>query len=352
MIDPVVRRRGIGGSEVAALFGVDEYKSAFSVWMDKKTDVVPEHDSETNDRMLMGTVFEPAVLELYSRMTHRAITQPHTSYQHPERPYMVWSPDALVVDEKRGVECKVAFLEQRRKWGWEPENIPYRVQFQCWWYMAAMDYPVWDVVAFLGDGMPRIYTLQRLDAAHERAMLYRVEEWWRRYVQGDEQPGIDDSDAAARWLARIYPVHRPNSIREATAEETLILRYYIAKRVALLELEADKQRLEVAIKAAIADGEGLRWDESNVFTWKKSKDSKDSESTDWKSMAMGLLHKFVPKEEQATLCEFYTTSEPGKPGSRRIHVSHPMLRKDVTARIKERSKEEYDRAIITTDASR
>ena len=338
MIDPVVRRRGIGGSEIAALFGVDEYKSAFSVWLDKKgIRTEGDHaDEDANDRMMMGRVLEPAVLELYSRMTHRAILSPHTSYQHPDWPFMVWSPDALVVGEKRGVEAKVAFMEQRRKWGWEADAIPLRVQFQCFWYMAATDYPVWDVVAFLGDGLPRIYTLTRLDAAHERAMLQRAEEWWQRYIVGDEQPGIDDSDAAGRWLVAAYPAHRPNSIREATEEEAQLLRHYIIVRIAAAKLEATRKAQEVAIKQAIADGEGLRWDESNLFTWRKSK---DSSGTDWEAMATALLYNFV-KEPEARQ-ELYERFAITKQGTRRINVSHPMLKKDGTARIQPEQGAEY-----------
>ena len=329
-IDPAVRRRGIGGSEIAALFGVDEYKSAFGVWANKKSVENAQRnggggggDDNDDGRMLMGRVFEAPVLELYSRMTHRAITRPQTSYQHPERPYMVYSPDALVVDEKRGIEAKVAFLEQRRKWGWLSDEIPLRVQFQCFWYMAALDYPLWDVVAFLGDGLPRIYTLTRLDAALERAMLKRAEEWWRRYIEGDEQPPIDDSDEANRWLQRTYPAHRVDSIREATEDETQLLRRYISTRVDGQKLEAERKAQEVAIKAAIADGEGLRWDDSNVFTWRKAA---DSVGTDYEAMATALLHNYVKDtDERIALYDRYLIT---RKGSRRIYVNHPMLRKD------------------------
>jgi len=236
---------------------------------------------------------------------------------------MVYSPDALVEDEKRGVDAKCAFMEQRRKWGWEAHEIPMRVQMQCFWYCAAMDYPVWDVAAFLGDGMPRIYTVERLDAAHERMMLHRAEEWWRRYIEGDEQPPFDDSGEAHQWLQRTYPAHRPDTIREATDEESELLRRYIITRIAEQKIKDAVASHAVAIKRAIGDAEGLRWGDGHLLTWRKARDSK---GTDWESMATALLHNYVkdPAERLALYDRYATT----RTGSRRIHVNHPSLRKD------------------------
>jgi predicted phage-related endonuclease len=320
MIDQNVRRMGIGGSEISALFGQNEFTSAFAVWASKKGEMVEEEPTEPQ---MLGTVLEPAVLELYSRLTGYEVARPQTSFQHPTRPYMIYSPDGLCIGQKRGVDAKVAFFEPRRRWGWEPNEIPARIQFQCWWYASAYDYPVWDVAALLGDGLPRIYTVTRLDPAHERTMLERAEEWWQRYIVGDERPPLDDSDEAARWLQKTYPVHRPGSIREASTEEAQLLRHYVVVRIALQKLNATRDAQEIALKEAIGNDEGLRWGDDHLFTWKKARDSK---GTDWESMAIALLHNFVKDEtERLALYDRYATT---KANGRRIHINHPSLKKD------------------------
>jgi len=336
MIDHNIRRLGIGGSDVAAIFGADEFKDAFAVWAEKKGGFKRE-PGPGDERMMIGKVLEPAILELYGRVTGRDIEYCDVTYQHPVRKFQVYTPDALVTGEKRGVDAKAVFWDQRNKWGSvddaEP-NIPQRVLFQAWWYMSAMDYPKWDICALLGEGLPRIYTVDRLDVTAERRMLVVVEEWWRRYIVGDDRPDLGNSETAAKWLAQTYPEHKRPDMREATAEESALLERYVALRLIQRGMKAEQVGLENAIKDAIADREGLNWD-GNAFTWRRSK---DGEYLDVKALVALLLHRFVPDpDEQQRLKDDHTRT---KPGTRRIHVNHPDLRQKRYTEAVEQSEEE------------
>jgi len=316
MIDNNIRKLGIGGSDVAALFGADPYKDAFAVWAAKKGGV----EQEPDDHMLVGSVLEPAVLDLYGRITRRDVEYCNITHQHPTRPFQVYSPDALVRGQRLGVEAKVAYGPERAAWGWEGEDVPTRVLFQVWYYMSAMDYPKWDVVALLGDGLPRIFTVERLDTLHEEVMLRRVEEWWLRYIVGDERPPFGDPDDAHRWLAKAYPTHKKPDMRDATPEEAVLLDEYVALSVTLRTANKKRDAIAVQIEDAIKNKEGLNWD-GNAFTWRKTKDSQE---VNWEALATGLLHGFVKDEEQrATLISMHTNTVAG---FRRIHVNHPLLK--------------------------
>lgn len=320
MIDHNMRKLAIGGSDVAALFGEDEYKDAFDVWAAKKGGLEPE---PPNDQMVMGTLLEPAVLHMYEHITKLPITYENITHQHPTRPFQVYSPDALVVGQQRGVEAKVVFWQQRALWGFDGDqepDIPRRVLMQCYWYMSATEYPQWDVVALLGEGLPRIYTVKRLDPAAEEAMLARVEEWWRRYIMGDERPPMGGSEEAGRWLAKTYPLHKRPDMRDATPDEVKLLDEYLIVRMTQEKIRQQRAALELQIKDAIKDKEGLRWDDC-AFTWRRTK---DSVKTNWQAMALGLLNQFVKDEqERATLEGLYRYT---KDGYRRIHCNHPMLK--------------------------
>ncbi len=317
MIDHDLRNLGIGGSEVAALFGADEFKTAFDVWAYKKGGL--KYAEAPNIRMLVGKCLERGVLDLYTHITGRKLEYCDVTSRNPERPYMVYTPDALCVDEPRGVDAKVVFWDQRRKWGLDADQIPLRVVFQCYWYMAAMSYPRWDVCALVGEGEPRIYTIER-DLEAEGIMLERVEEWYCRYILGNERPPIGNSDEAARWLQQAYPTHKRPDLRTATPEEVEALTHYVQVRLAQKALQAERGALEIQIKEWIADREGLEW-EDGVFTWRKTK---DGETTDWKSMAIALLHNFI-KEPEARTAVLADYTKP-KPGTRRIRIDHDDLR--------------------------
>jgi hypothetical protein len=184
--------------------------------------------------------------------------------------------------------------------------------------MAACDFPLWDVVALV-DGVPRIYTIERnLEA--EAKMLEYVEFWWRKYIQGDERPPLGGTEEAARWVQQAYPAERKRpDMREATEQERAWLTEYIGVRVLERAVQIQKTRLEVAIKDAIADREGLTWDEGKI-TWRKAK---DGTKTDWRSMALGLRNQFIKDEDQRN--HWLETFTHVTPGTRRLLVTSPAL---------------------------
>jgi len=312
-MDQEIRKRAIGGSENPALFRMHETLTAFEVWARKKGGMA---QAAASIFMLIGTALEALAVELYAGVTRHEMTRPQTTYQHPDRKYMIYSPDALCLDEKRGLEVKVSF--NRRD-----DVILPQWEFQCWWYMAALDYPFWDLFILQPNGQYRIVTIERLDVLAERTMLARVAEWCARYLEGDEQPPYDDIDAAIRWQQHIWPDdHRP-SVREATPEEAALLNDYIGVRTELQKLDEKRRVQEIAIKQAIANTEGLRWDGAHEFTWRKAA---DAHGTDWQSMAIALSRNFIKDEqERAALEARYART---KPGVRRIHVRHPALKKE------------------------
>jgi putative phage-type endonuclease len=61
------RQKGIGGSDIAAICGVDPYRSAFDVYLEKTRPV--DLSSPQNIHMLRGIVLEDVAAELYSEET-------------------------------------------------------------------------------------------------------------------------------------------------------------------------------------------------------------------------------------------------------------------------------------------
>jgi hypothetical protein len=185
--------------------------------------------------------------------------------------------------------------------------------------MAALDFDRWDVAALIGEGLPRVYTINR-DLEMERAVLARAEEWHARYILGDEHPPMGASAEANYWLQATFPTHRRPDIREATEWEALTMASYTDIRATQKACTNERARLENLLKEAVGNSEGIYSDTAR-FTWRKTK---DSSVTDWHSMALALLTHYIREDDaRADLLEQYTRV---KPGIRRIHYTADELK--------------------------
>lgn len=316
----------MSGSRVAAIFGVHPWLTAFDLWAEIKGGGLPGNNNSgvggSGDlRKLMGICFEPGLLNIWTHITGRLVIPNSKTLRHPTNPLVIGTPDGLIDGELTGIDAKVVAPDQARKWGTEADDLPMHITMQAWWYLLLMNFNAWIIAALVG-GWLRFYTIYR-DIEVERVMLERVTEWWERYIVGNEQPPFGGSTEAAHWLQRRYPVHRSDSIREATPEETELLDQYVIARVAQNKLDALRNGLETEIKAAIKDDEGLRWNDGCLFTWRKRKDSM---VVNWKAMAVGFLQKDFDNE-QARI-DHMALHTNVKENGRSIHITHPSLGKD------------------------
>ena len=313
-LDLELRRRCISSTDVGPIFGVDGYRDAFDVYMDKMGDRAP---FEPTARMLMGKDVEQAIVKAYSRITERPAEWCDCTVQHAEMKWMAATPDALVYEPdhrhiERGVDAKLVYWDQRRKWGPTPDDIPEGIQLQMIWMMAVLNCDRWDVAAWAGEDEPRIYEFER-NYTLERVVIEKTEEWYRRHLVGGEMPPITGSAAAAKWLQRTFPAHKSPDLRAATPEEIEYLREYACVRAEQKEATERRKEMENQIKLAIADREGLEW-ATGKFTWRLSA---DRHIHNWEGLAKHLLiTRIKDPEQRAALEEEYTRTEPGM---RKIH---------------------------------
>jgi predicted phage-related endonuclease len=307
MLNEALRKLAIGGSEIGAILGVDPDRDALAVWASKRGNLTPIADRDAPTYMILGRMLEEGVLRIYEHITGRATEYCNDSRLDPTRPYMVWTPDGLCRSERRGVDAKIVRWDQGYKWGETADDIPPRIITQCWWYMAAADYDVWDVCALVGCQDVRIYQIDR-DQEAEREMLFRAQEFYRRYLIGNERPPVTRrSDEVDRWLKQAFP-RETKPVRAASDTEAFLLDEYSRIRIREDELNTLRETLETRLKLILEDAEGLAWPAGRI-TYRVTK----SGGTDWKKLAEMLLSREVTVKERAALLEQYA-----KPGTRRL----------------------------------
>jgi len=169
-------------------------------------------------------------------------------------------------------------------------------------------------------------------------MLARVEEWWKRYIVGNERPPIGDSQDAAIWLQQAFSHHKRPDLRSATEQEIALLNEYIAVRIQHRRLEQQRRLYENQLREAVGNREGIEWP-GGKFTWRKTK---DREVVRWKEFAIGLRNEFMKDEvERDRWTGFYTFN---KPGYRRILLDSDVLRDAIEHEGGEKDEEAADAA--------
>lgn len=187
------RRKGIGGSDVAAILGISPWKTAFQVYQEKRKEVVDWQGSPVTD---WGTLVEPSLRQWYSNYTGREVFVPNKILASAKYPFMLASPDGLTKDE-RVVEAKTSMSSVG--WG-EPGTgqIPDYYQVQCQHYMIVTGFHVTDVPVSIAGGPPQLYTVNE-NPELQQIIIEECQKFWKRVEEGDPPPLASYSDAVRRY---------------------------------------------------------------------------------------------------------------------------------------------------------
>ena len=179
-----LRRQGIGGSDAAAILGLNPYKSPLAVYADKRglSDDAP--DTET---LRQGRDFEAYVADRFAEETGKRVRRCNQILQHPDHPWMLANVDRLVVGERAGVECKCVGIGN--KVDFEGGAVPPTFYWQCMHYLAVTGLDRWYLAVLpLGRWVsPYIFEIER-DEERIGELTAREEAFWRDHVLAGVPP--------------------------------------------------------------------------------------------------------------------------------------------------------------------
>lgn len=153
------RRSGIGGSDIAAILGVNPYRTALHVYLDKLGEL---DDSGDSGAAYWGRVLEAPVAEHWARVHGKHLAQVGM-WSHADRPWQLVTVDRLVYPQPvsgQGAhafapppeaiyEGKTASLWKAGEWG-DGEFVPDSYQAQCQWAMAVWGLPRVHIACLIG----------------------------------------------------------------------------------------------------------------------------------------------------------------------------------------------------------
>ena len=260
------RQKYITASEVAAILGWDERRTALDIYVAKKTG---SHIGD-NDAMLIGRCLEGGAASVYAEKTGRPIYDPNPCLAvHAELPWLAATPDRLTwatEEDSQSVggsplEIKNAGWVKRRDW---EDGAPLWVQIQLQIQMACLG-AIWGAYCGIVGGCE--IHLGDVDFSEEffGDAVERLEEFkWR--LDNNKAPPVD-SPKHLRAMKLLHP--NDNGETVDLSQEILGLANQLeAEKEVIKSSSESKDEIEARIREAIGSATFGRLPDGTVMSLK------------------------------------------------------------------------------------
>lgn len=241
-----VRQMGLGGSDIAAVLGLNPWKSALSVYYDKVSEI--EANEEENIAMELGTELEPFLRRKFTTWMKRQgheIEVKENPYvlRHPEYEWMLANLDGEFEHPAKGLcglELKTA--NEFAKADWEEDELPDQYYAQVQWYLAVTGLETFYIGYLIGNRKFDAKEIPRNDAVIE-AMIEQASYFWHEHVLKQIPPAPAGLDCDSTVLKKMYEQEEPGKFVELHEEE------HTNKYAEYKELNKQQKELELKIEA-------------------------------------------------------------------------------------------------------
>lgn len=279
-----VRKLGLGGSDMSAVLGVNNWRSPLDVWLDKTSDTVEEKESEP---MYWGTILEDIVAQEFAKRTGWKVRNNNFTLQSEEYPYLLANIDREIVGLDAGLECKTANAFKADEW--QGDSVPDSYYIQCQHYMAVTGKASWWIAALIG-GNTFVYKEIKRNEEVIKAIVDTGREFWN-LVETKTMPAPDDSKACSEALKKLYQQSNGKAI-ELPAEYSNAVVDYLKIKDQLTELESQKRGIENLLKDYMKDAEKATACD-HVVSWKTTKPRATFDSKTFKVDYPDLYEQYV-----------------------------------------------------------
>ncbi|MFJ8516149.1 YqaJ viral recombinase family nuclease [Lysinibacillus xylanilyticus] len=235
------RRAGIGGSDVGAIMGFNQYKSAYQVFLEKTGQYSEEVD---NEAVYFGNALEDFVAQEFAKRTGKKVRRLNKMLVHPEHDFMLANVDRVVVGERAVLECKTA--SEYVKDAWDGEEIPASYLCQVHHYLAVTGFEKAYIAVLVG-GNKFIWKEIDRDEEFIQILIDREKDFWENYVLKDVAPPIDGSEAANDLIKKMYPQDDGTAIM-LTKDDDVLLEAIESISSEIKALEQQKKEYENQLK--------------------------------------------------------------------------------------------------------
>lgn len=283
------RRSGLGGSDIGAILGVNKWKTAMQVYLDK-VNPEPANDEGMSEAAYWGIELEDLVAKEYQRRTGNKVQRVNAQMVRDDKPWMLANIDRAVVQDgsrarldkdgkligiKGLLECKTASVYASAEWEGESAPLSYVAQVQ--WYMAVTGADWCDIAVLIGGQNFRIIRVER-DNELIQTLTERGELFWTECVQAKVPP----QPTTSAEVLQLFPSSTEDSVL-ATTDVELAISELKQLKTQIEDLEAKAEVCKTEIQIHMADkGQLIDVSGSVLVTWKSAK---ASSKTNWEAVA-------------------------------------------------------------------
>lgn len=290
------RRKSIGGSDVGALLGMNQFRSPYAVWAEKTGRLV---DDEDNEAMRQGRDLEQYVADRFSEKSGWRTQKYNYILRDAEiAPHLHANIDRKIVGKSAGLECKTASTLNMKNFA--GGQFPESYYAQCVAYLAVTGWRRWYLAALVfGKGF-YVYQLTTIenDTTPEwcessvyvsqgeiNALTSYVNDFWEKYIATDVPPPVDGLESTADAIQKVYPDDNGETIELPGCEDMITNIFSLLELKKQVEKNIDLQRQLIQSEMgenslAVTPSARISWrtQERSTFDWKSFK--KDNPDVD------------------------------------------------------------------------
>lgn len=273
------RTKGIGGSDVGAICGVNNYSSARLIYLQKTgqyEDGVNEPNEASLERMYFGHLLEPVVADEFARRTGKNVIVSPATLVHKKYPWAIANVDRLIVDDN-GVpygilECKTA--SEYMNENWDEGDIPTSYIYQLQWYLWITGLEYGAFACLVGGNKFYYYDTFRNDELIENEIFPKIDKFWNYHVKNLVEPELTGTDADAELVSSINTEVEKGSeliIEDDTINDlAAIVKECKAKKK---EIEATEKEAANRIKDVLKNKE-IGYTKDHIVKWSPRKQTR------------------------------------------------------------------------------
>ncbi len=269
------RKKGIGGSDIAAIMGMNSFSSPLAVYLDKTGQALK--DDEENIPAELGLELEPFLSKKFVSWISKnegldiELKKMPFILQDDKVDYFLVNLDRYFEHPTRGscvVELKTTTEFKRTQWG--EDNIPDQYYLQCQWQLMITGWKFCYIAFLIGNRTFDVKIIPRNEIVIQN-MRSIATKFWEQSVLENKPPAPIGLQSDAEALKILYPEEFPGNEKILTpAEEKEIIEnieIINAQKVVAKTSKNVSDTAQQKIKAIIGDNEYTRAG-SNMISFK------------------------------------------------------------------------------------
>lgn len=256
------RQKGIGGSDVGAIMGVNKWKSAFKVYAEKTQEITEALEPE--EAAYWGKGFKDLLAREFTKRTGKKVRKDSRQLIHKKYPFMLANLDRRVLGENSLLLCKATGFFGGKEW--EGEEMPPSYILQCQHYMAVTGADKCYAAVLVGGQRMVIKEVNR-DEDLISLIIEAEKDFWTMHVEKRIPPPLDGSYDAESYLKGRFPVSNKSIEINLKAENKENITRYISLKENIKAMEEEAKTLENNIKQELGEAEKGLVDNFTVY-WK------------------------------------------------------------------------------------